>query len=196
MSALLANWFTGRELAFAFGLNLSIARLGSVINNIVSPLLCSSRGIVFAIWFGVILCGFIIFCAVFLIVPIDQTLDTIIDKSKLLKFQTEQEALLAEQIIIESNMSRNSNEIRRVGSKDLPKDGDGGGIVNPISTNHSTTGKYTLVTTNNMENSKDEKEKGEIIINFNDLKKFPTVFWLLVLMIILVYGMYVIYTGH
>ena len=27
----------GKELAFAFGLNLSVARLGSVMNNLLSP---------------------------------------------------------------------------------------------------------------------------------------------------------------
>lgn len=54
-SALLAEWFQGRELAFAFGINLSVARLGSVMNNLLSPSLSNSNGVVFANWFGVIL---------------------------------------------------------------------------------------------------------------------------------------------
>ena len=44
-SAILASWFKGKELAFAFGLNLSIARIGSVINNIASPAIAESFGI-------------------------------------------------------------------------------------------------------------------------------------------------------
>lgn len=36
-SALLATWFKNKEMAFAMGLNLSVARLGSVINDQVSP---------------------------------------------------------------------------------------------------------------------------------------------------------------
>lgn len=33
---------SGKELAFAFGINLSVAKLGSVINNLVSPALAES----------------------------------------------------------------------------------------------------------------------------------------------------------
>ena len=63
-SAILSQWFMGKELAFAFGLNLSIARLGSVINNLVSPKLAASAGIPFACWFGAILCGGSILCVI------------------------------------------------------------------------------------------------------------------------------------
>jgi MFS family permease len=56
-SALLSQWFMGKELAFAFGLNLSIARLGSVFNNLLSPVLADSANVQFAVWFGAILCG-------------------------------------------------------------------------------------------------------------------------------------------
>lgn len=56
-AAVLSVWFKGKELAFAFGLNLSIARLGSVINNLVSPQLANGVGIQFAFWFGVFLCA-------------------------------------------------------------------------------------------------------------------------------------------
>lgn len=56
-SAVLSEWFKGKELAFAFGLNLSVARLGSVLNNFISPRLASAAGIPFASWFGAILCG-------------------------------------------------------------------------------------------------------------------------------------------
>lgn len=36
-SSIISVWFKGKELAFALGLNLSIGRLGSVINGIVVP---------------------------------------------------------------------------------------------------------------------------------------------------------------
>jgi len=32
-SAIVASWFQGKELSFAFGINLSIARIGSSING-------------------------------------------------------------------------------------------------------------------------------------------------------------------
>lgn len=43
-SALLADWFKDKELAFSFGLVLAVARLGSVFNNILSPFLTNSVG--------------------------------------------------------------------------------------------------------------------------------------------------------
>jgi len=36
-NCLLFRWFKGREVAFALGLNLSVARFGSVLNDVVSP---------------------------------------------------------------------------------------------------------------------------------------------------------------
>jgi hypothetical protein len=36
-SSIVSVWFKGKELAFALGLNLSISRLGSVVNGIVVP---------------------------------------------------------------------------------------------------------------------------------------------------------------
>ena len=36
-SAIVSKWFKGKELAMALGLNISISRLGSVVNGIVIP---------------------------------------------------------------------------------------------------------------------------------------------------------------
>jgi len=74
-SAVLSEWFKGKELAFAFGLNLSIARLGSVANNFVSPRLASGVSIDFACWFGVILTGVGLLSTVAISV-IDKAFDT------------------------------------------------------------------------------------------------------------------------
>ena len=73
-SAVLSLWFQGKELAFAFGLNLSVARLGSVLNNLISPLLTSTVDIQFALWFGSILTGASLLC-VFVISSIDTQYD-------------------------------------------------------------------------------------------------------------------------
>ncbi|KAJ1533217.1 hypothetical protein HK405_000618, partial [Cladochytrium tenue] len=50
------KWFKGKELAFALGVNLSVARLGSVLNDFLSPLLGLRVSIPFAIWFGFVTC--------------------------------------------------------------------------------------------------------------------------------------------
>lgn len=80
-SALLADWFKGKELALAFGINLSISKLGSVINNLLSPILTDKVDIAFALWFGAILCGFGVVC-VLLVFPIDRHLDAILEKGR------------------------------------------------------------------------------------------------------------------
>jgi MFS family permease len=63
-SAVLSVWFKGKELAFAFGLNLSIARLGSVANNFISPRIAAADSMAFASWFGVILTAIGVFSTV------------------------------------------------------------------------------------------------------------------------------------
>ena len=62
-SSIVAVWFKGKELAFALGLNLSIARLGSVINAAVVPSLYESHGLGYALGLGCVLCAFSILCA-------------------------------------------------------------------------------------------------------------------------------------
>jgi len=57
VSALLADWFRGKEMALAMGLLLTIARLGSVINNFLSPRIAKGMSVSVAVWFGVILLG-------------------------------------------------------------------------------------------------------------------------------------------
>ncbi len=80
-SALLSAWFEGKELAFAFGLNLSIARLGSVINNLVSPAIANGVGLVYALWFSAILCAVSVLCSL-IISRIDKRFDDSKNKGK------------------------------------------------------------------------------------------------------------------
>jgi nitrate/nitrite transporter NarK len=49
---MVSSWFKGKELAFAFGLNLSISRLGSVINAAVVPAVYDSNGLGAALLVG------------------------------------------------------------------------------------------------------------------------------------------------
>lgn len=59
-SAIVANWFKGNELSFAFGFNLSLSRAGSVLNGVVTPRLVEDHDgyIGFALWVGFGLCCF------------------------------------------------------------------------------------------------------------------------------------------
>lgn len=87
-SVLLAEWFKGRELAFAFGINLSVAKLGSVFNNMASPALTNSAGLLFALWFGTILCGFSLLCVV-ATMPLDKAMDERIEAQAQLLLENE-----------------------------------------------------------------------------------------------------------
>ena len=55
-SAIISVWFKGKELAFALGLNLSVSRLGSVINAAVVPSVYQSKGLGYALLVGFIIC--------------------------------------------------------------------------------------------------------------------------------------------
>jgi MFS family permease len=57
-SSIVSVWFKGKELAFALGVNLSVARLGSVINAAIIPTIYAQHGLGLALGLGLILCGF------------------------------------------------------------------------------------------------------------------------------------------
>jgi MFS family permease len=55
-NCLLFRWFKGNEVAFALGLNLSVARAGSVLNDVLSPWVAARGGVISAMWVGSVLC--------------------------------------------------------------------------------------------------------------------------------------------
>lgn len=70
-STLLSQWFAGREVAFAFGVALAISRLGSVLNNLVSPEVADKLSTPCALFMGVVL-NSISFMTTFVIWYIDE----------------------------------------------------------------------------------------------------------------------------
>lgn len=70
-TTMLSVWFKGREIAFSMGVNLTLARLGSVANDNVSPWLYNIGGLNLALWIGVGLTGFCMLC-VFAMVLLDR----------------------------------------------------------------------------------------------------------------------------
>ncbi|KAI8812456.1 major facilitator superfamily domain-containing protein [Cladochytrium replicatum] len=61
------KWFRGKELAFALGVNLCLARLGSVFNDIVSPHVAVSNSVSTAVWIGLLTCIFSYGCSAILL---------------------------------------------------------------------------------------------------------------------------------
>ncbi|KAF9097669.1 hypothetical protein BGX23_008243 [Mortierella sp. AD031] len=55
-AAITVKYFQGKELAMALGINLCIARLGSVLNDIVTPYIWSRTNVPAAFWGGFVSC--------------------------------------------------------------------------------------------------------------------------------------------
>jgi hypothetical protein len=68
-SAIVSKWFKGKELSMAMGLNISVSRLGSVINGFVVPQIYNDSNhdkLGQALFVGLGVCIFSLVCAVFL----------------------------------------------------------------------------------------------------------------------------------
>lgn len=55
-AAMTIKYFRGQELAMALGVNLCISRLGSVLNDVLTPLIWSKTNVVVAFWGGFVTC--------------------------------------------------------------------------------------------------------------------------------------------
>ena len=69
-SAIVSSWFQGKELSFAFGINLSVARIGSSINGPVETYYADNYSVGTALLVGFFICCFSLIMA-FLLVGID-----------------------------------------------------------------------------------------------------------------------------
>lgn len=79
INKIMVRWFNGKEMAFAFGLNLAVARLGTAAALIFSPVLIESHaGWTTALWVAAILMGVgLLFFILYMITDkkIEQTMD-------------------------------------------------------------------------------------------------------------------------
>ncbi|KAI9175796.1 hypothetical protein H9P43_006160 [Blastocladiella emersonii ATCC 22665] len=55
-ASITTSWFRNKELAFALGINLCVARLGSVVNAVLSPRTTLAWGVTTAAWMGFFFC--------------------------------------------------------------------------------------------------------------------------------------------
>ena len=69
-SAIISSWFRGKELSFAFGMNLSFGRLSASLNGPIETAAYGFDGVGFALLVGFIICCFSLIMA-FLLVWID-----------------------------------------------------------------------------------------------------------------------------
>jgi MFS family permease len=166
-SALLTQWFKGKEMAFAFGLNLSIARLGSVINNVVSPTLADNVDIQFAFWFGVILCGGGT-AAVLAINAIDKSMEIMLKRGGLLTTEDNDEVVV--------NWHDDTKREQLTGNL----------VVNDAR--EERTSRDEDETPHERTISMDEAKIQVSDAKFSDVFKFKQIFWIMALICVVVYG--------
>lgn len=161
-SAILSVWFEGKELAFAFGLNLSIARLGSVINNLVSPAIANGISIQFALWFGVFLCGSSVI-SVLLISSLDKYTDTLIEGKGAHNVLADQDENDEEEI----KFLEEKNQKLREG----------------LLTDNNEQPKSRTSSSSNSQAPGDQ-------VSMRDIFSFGQIFWILSIICVVVYGKY------
>jgi MFS family permease len=189
-SAVLASWFKGKELAFAFGLNLSIARLGSVINNVVSPALASGVDIQFALWFGTILCGGSV-AAVLAINTIDKSMEMILEtkggdrSGLLLNNENDEEVVVDIDPALTVGLTAEDKKAARSASNDrlIKANAAGSSMYEDLDDNEPPQRARIM-----------SKEQGELApvsdAKFSDVFKFKQIFWIMAAICVVVYGEY------
>ncbi|KAJ3171365.1 hypothetical protein HK101_011255 [Irineochytrium annulatum] len=162
-SSITTSWFKKKELAFALGLNLCISRFGSVVNAICSPRIARLFNPSIAVWAGTLACYLSLLCSVILAVVI-----------------TTHSAPLDENL---------HQHIRRPAAEDLPRTPstrffsfDGSVDDAEVPSTESTS----LLVKRKSGVAEETVEKFGTFVS--EVKKFPTAFWLVCLICVLLYG--------
>ncbi|KAI8903763.1 major facilitator superfamily domain-containing protein [Gorgonomyces haynaldii] len=99
-SSITTSFFKGKELSFALGMNLCIARLGSVVNSILSPRLALMFNTPLAVWFATLSCFLSFLCGIILVNIISHH-----EQKRDLETQEQTEPLLQEQEQTQTSVS-------------------------------------------------------------------------------------------
>ena len=162
-SALLAEWFKGKELALAFGINLSISRLGSVINNYVSPAV-AKHSVPLALWLGMVICAGSLLCAL-LVWPVDRNA------------AAKASSKMPDADLTASLLENAEGGNKRVKSSSFDAYSKGTRV---ISTERMSSSALRLT---DISTATDSEQ-----ISLSDAKKFGAMFWLLTFSCLVVYG--------
>ena len=170
-STLAANWFDeGGELALAFGINLAVSRLGSVLNNCISPMLANNISPPFAAWFGSFLNALSTFSALGIHVLHRRA------QSKIDKLNNTNALLTA--TLLEDDRQKDNFFHRKPQHYDIDMNND----VQSVSLN-SLADKSTTATAAAAADSKDDAA-----VKLSHITRFGTNFWLLTISCMVIYG--------
>lgn len=165
-SALLSYWFSGNELAFAFGINVAFARLGSVVNNVASPALADSDGVEAAVWVG----SFLLACSFASALAV-RFIDTRMDA--FLKNQVYAPLLQNNETIEDSKPNEFHSVVKATADNTDEDDSE------PVISVNSRAGSTTAAAV--ADNQADKPKLTSAL-------KFPRMFWVMALLVVLVYG--------
>lgn len=133
-----------------------------MLSNVISPLLVIEFGIVFALWFGTILCGFSALC-VGLVIAMDSTMDKRI-----------------------TTLKSTSNTSEYV-STPLQEEEEIKAADTPASVHVIMQSKYDSLESGD-ENERHSKDEVARQVSWRDVLLLPHIFWVLVLSCIVMYG--------
>ena len=181
-SALLANWFVGSELGMSFGIQLAMGRLGSVLNNFVSPRVASEHGVTTACWVGVG-CNAISLLMSFCLHNINHQMSVEEEqfrKSLALSAHSELSYSLMEDYRRTTKQGIDPDEVSL--PDDMKHDEDGKMSIHCSDQQKSSDGQSTAVSTNSGSSIDEPRFK------CSDIARFGILFWLLCLCCLVVYG--------
>jgi MFS family permease len=192
-SVLLSEWFIGKELAFAFGANLSLSKLGSVFTDLLSPRLSDSVNFEFALWFGSILNATAMFC-IFCLFPIEYSIEKKIKRNQiyqLLHLPAGDTIITTVKTVLgEEEIDRHSNSSTNRNSRNLNSPREQDALLASVGPEKDSTKKSSTSSSNNNinlhvlpddneENNDSEDRSADQIPNLRDIFKLNHIFWVL-----------------
>lgn len=214
-AALISQWFAGFELSFAFGTSISIARIGSVVNNLISPRIADADGLDIALWFGCVLAGGILLGAL-AIYPLDKGMEVVLRASEKLRVQEGYRRSLlepGEEIVLEGGVLESDASSHSLCCTDTLGSGidstlgasdKSGEEANGVSNRKSDKGAVdvggarsevvdsadqpTVSDLSGSHQQSKEEDETRREVKFSDVLRFPLVYWCIALSCVLMYG--------
>ena len=161
-STIVSDWFEGKEVALAMGIGLSVSRLGSIWNNIVSPKVANRSSIANAFWIGALLTFSSLLMAGIIV---------IVDKRAVHK------------------LKRRRGNIETLQSLNLALLENEGGVNSVlVADREATIGQSNPFDDQNGTSTKPCTAIVESEVHITDIRKFGPLFWLLTISCFVVYG--------
>ena len=193
-SALLARWFVGSELGMAFGISMAIGRLGSVLNNFVSPTVARDLDSTEAsCWVGVLF-NLLSLVMALVLYKLDRETNQANDEfHRCVKESAHAE--LTESLLLDQNDNDYYNYDDELSLPDDMKEYEGKASSLSLNWDHrsvvtASTSSSSSSNSHRISDSvqQESQSNGKISIKLSEIWNFGLLFWLLTLSCFVVYG--------